>query len=152
MKRLIAIALLVVTLVATAAAESGLYKKCENVKGLTTVYITKQMLKMASSMGPVDEDARAIFKKLDNVMIVTSQNQKGVDHLNKLRNDLSPQKGYEELMRINDDNENVIIVQKPVAGDKKEYAISVIGKGNATMIVVEGTLTLEDLSRLRKGM
>lgn len=154
MKRLIAIAMLVVALVTGAAAESPLYKKCENVKGLTTVYITKQMLQMAATMNPAaDQGAMTLLKdKLDNVMIVTSQNSKGVDYMNQLRNEISAKKGYEQLMRINDDNENVIIVQKPVTADKKEYVISVIGKGYATMIVLEGKLTLEDLSRLSKGL
>ena len=153
MKRLIAIAMLVAALVTGAAAESPLYKKCENVKGITTVYITRQMLQMAATMAPKDESAMSLLKdKLDNVMIVTSQNTKGADYMNKLRSEISSQKGYEQLMRINDDNENVVIVQRPVTDDKKEYVISVIGKDHATMIVLEGRLTLEDLSRLSKGV
>lgn len=61
-------------------------------------------------------------------------------------------KKREVLMRINDPNSDVVIFRLPIGEEKSQFAISVLGKDYATMVVIEGILTLEDISRISKGM
>lgn len=155
MKRLLTLLFLTLILCVTVSAQNDIYKKCEKEKSVTTVYISKTMLQMIGDgkAGNVDSGAMALLKdKIDNVVIVNTDNAKGVKFLRDLRKNYMDNKNHEILMQINDPNSDMVMFRIPLNGSKNEYAISVLGKDNAHMIVIEGNLTIEDIARVTKGM
>ncbi len=150
MKRLFTLLLLIATIVAGASAQlNKIYEKCQKEGNVTTVFVSKAMLQMAGSMGPMDSNSLSLLKdKLDNVLIVSSDNQKGVNFITKFRKELSPKAGYSSLMEINDDDSNVVIYQKKLSDNKNEFILSVIQKDSSTMIVMDGSITLDDVTKM----
>ncbi|MCM1355508.1 MAG: DUF4252 domain-containing protein [Staphylococcus sp.] len=153
MKRLFTLILLVVSIMIPAMAQNVILKKCEKIKELTTVYISKQMLEMAANAGVANAGAfDMLTNKLDEVIIVNSENVKGISILTKMRSDFTPKKGYEVLMQINDGKDNIVIYRSKKTDTKNEYIVSVLEEKEAVLIVVTGNLTMEDLTKISSSM
>ncbi len=155
MRRFISLLLLLIAFHSTAFAQTDLYKKCEKEKSITSVYISKAMLQLVgdAEMGNIDNGAMLLLKdRVDNVLILNSDNATGVKFLSGLRTEFMNNKNREILMQINDPASDVVMFRLPLSKEKNQYAISVLGKGYATMIVIEGILTLEDIARVTRGL
>lgn len=154
MKRFITFLLLIFVLDAPAFAQSDLYKICEKEKSITSVYISKAMLQLVGEgeMGSIDNGAMVLMKeKIDNVLILNADNPAGVKFLRGLRAEFMSNKDRAILMQINEPISDVVMFRLPMGEKKNQYAISVLGKNYATMIVVEGILTLDDFARATSG-
>lgn len=153
MKRLFTLLLLVVAITMSALAQNAILTKCEKIKELTTVYISKAMLEMAANAGVANAGAfDMLTNKLDEVIIVNSENAKGISILTKMRSDFTPQNGYEVLMQINDGKDNVVIYRSKKTATKNEYIVSVLEEKEAVLIVVIGNLTIEDLTKISSSL
>ncbi len=155
MRRFLSFLLLLSAFHATVLAQADLYKRCEREKSITSVYISKAMLQLVgdAEMGNIDNGAMVLLKdKVDNVLILNSDNAAGVKFLTGLRTEFMNNKNRDILMQINDPASDVVMFRLPLGKDKNQYAISVLGKGYATMIVIEGILTLEDIARVTRGL
>lgn len=155
MKRLQMIFFFILTVNAMVFAQTDLYSRCEKEKSITSVQISKAMLQMMvnENLDNIDKGAIAMLKdKIDNVLILNTDNSTGVKFLSGLRTEFMSNKKREILMRINDKNSDVVIFRLPIGKERSQFAISVLGKDYATMVVVEGILTLEDITRISKGM
>lgn len=118
-------------------------------KSLTTVYVTRAMLDMVVNTQPLDERTKALLSEnIDNVLIVTSEVDKGIEFLAKLSKDFTSKNGYEMLMQINDGKENVNVYQKKISVGNNQYVVSVRSEKESVMIVMEGMLKLEDMVRM----
>ena len=149
MKRIFIIIMLALAVAVNAHADTSLYEKCEKQKNLTTVYVTRAMLDMVVNTQPLDERTKALLSEnIDNVLIVTSEVDKGIEFLAKLRKDFTSKNGYEMLMQINDGKENVNVYQKKISAGKNQYIVSVRSEKESVMIVMEGMLKLEDIVRM----
>lgn len=149
MKRIFIIIMLALAVAVNAHADTSLYEKCEKQKSLTTVYVTRAMLDMVVNTQPLDERTKALLSEnIDNVLIVTSEADKGIEFLAKLRKDFTSKNGYEMLMQINDGKENVNVYQKKISAGNNQYIVSVRSEKESVMIVMEGMLKLEDIVRM----
>lgn len=149
MKRIFIIIMLALAVAVNAHADTSLYEKCEKQKNLTTVYVTRAMLDMVVNTQPLDERTKALLSEnIDNVLIVTSEVDKGIEFLAKLRKDFTSKNGYEMLMQINDGKENVNVYQKKISAGNNQYIVSVRSEKESVMIVMEGMLKLEDIVRM----
>lgn len=154
MKR-IAICLIFLTALFTSAmAQSDIYKKCEKEKSVTTVYVTKPMLQMmASNSSQMDASAMTMLRdKIDNVLIINADNSAGISFLTALREEFSKNKKAELLMQINDAGSQMRLYSIPLSKQNNQYFLSVLAGKHATTIVIEGTLTLDEISRITKGL
>ena len=111
MKRILTLLMLALTLCTSASAQNDLYKKCEKEKSVTTVYMSKAMLQMVGKeMGSVDDGAIALLKnRIDNMLIINTDNAKGVKFISELRNDFMDTKNREILMQIKDANSDMVM-------------------------------------------
>ena len=122
MKRIFIIIMLALAVAVNAHADTSLYENCEKQKSLTTVYVTRAMLDMVVNTQPLDERTKALLSEnIDNVLIVTSEVDKGIEFLAKLRKDFTSKNGYEMLMQINDGKENVNVYQKKISVGNNQY-------------------------------
>ena len=154
MKRIITCLILALSLCASAASQSDIYKKCEKEKSLTTVYITRAMLQMlpSSNMGKMDSVTISLLRdKIDNVLIVNADKPKGIEFLKNLRKDFSNDKNSEVLMQINEENSEMRLYCTSLGNGKSQYLLSVFGGSHATAIIIEGSLTLDEIMRMTNG-
>ncbi len=146
-------AIAMITAVA-ASAQTPFFKKCEDAKGITTVLVTKAMLKMAGKMGgnaQMDSFAKSLVgEKLDCVEVITSDNAEGFKFLSKQIKMFDKKNGYNMLMKVNDDGDDVKILSSDLGDGKSRYVVIAAEPSEMSVIIMEGTLTLEDVTRCTK--
>lgn len=135
-----------------AWAQSPFFSECENNKNVTTVFITKAMLQMASELPDVNGNQMALLRdKIDNVQIVTSDNPSGRKFMEKHIDRFSSAKGYELLMQVKEDDENVKISRLSLGDGKYRYVIVVKEPQELAVIIAEGRLSISDMKNFKGG-
>ena len=143
MKRQIIFMLLTVFCAMGTFAQSKFFEKCEKIKGVTTVYVSKAMLQMAGDANVTDDmNLSAVIKKLNSLEVINAESSASVVELNK--------NGYEIMMSVNDDEQNVKIYMKKMANNTNEYVILVEESDEVLVVLMNGTLTLDEATKAVK--
>lgn len=147
MKKIFLALIIIMTSVAAVGAQ-GLAKKCSTIENVTTITITKSMLRLAAgamNSGPVDIEG--LVDKLDQVELVTVEDNAGIPAVKKvIKAYLSSKGGFEELLNITDSDQTVTLYMKSDSNGKNQYVILVDEKTEVTAMLLIGCLTPEDVS------
>ncbi|WP_301754941.1 DUF4252 domain-containing protein [uncultured Muribaculum sp.] len=153
MKRQIIFMLLTVFCAMGTFAQSKFFEKCEKIKGVTTVYVSKAMLQMAGDANVTDDmNLSAVIKKPNSLELINAESPASVVELNKLIKELNinQKNGYEIMMSVNDDEQNVKIYMKKMANNTNEYVILVEESDEVLVVLMNGTLTLDEAAKAVK--
>ena len=144
MKRLF-ITLVATLLVAlTLSAQENVFEKYADTEGVTTVYISKKMFNMMKDVKSEDLNLGTLSGKINDMQILTCEDKGTVAKLRKDIAYISPDNGYEELMRVREEGERITIYAKE--GKKEnEYILLVDDSEELVLIQINGQLTLEEL-------
>lgn len=140
----ILLSLLLLALVSSgASAQSAFFKECEKLPGVETVYISKLMLGMASKSGVSagNVDVTSLVDKLDGLEIINAEG----DAVKKLEKKLEPLTGYETLMSVNSDDDNVKILFKDLGNGHSELRLIAREPNELSVIIFPGTMTMEEV-------
>lgn len=131
-------------------AQSAFFKKCDNLDGVTTVYISKTMMKFAKNMkmGGDGMNFAPIIQKVDNIEIVTSESEPGITRIRKEAQVFNAKSGYEELMKVNDSGEKVTILSKTGGKTENEFVIFADEGKELSVIIIRGPLTVDDIAKV----
>lgn len=150
MKKIIMMTLLV--LVCTGAkAQLEVFDKYEDTKGVTTVFVSKAMLNLAGGLAALGE--KKIGKmagKMDGIRVLNCERKSLIPEIKKAAQAVYKRDQYEEMMRVNDDGQRVIIYQRPLKGGKSEFALLSTDGEQLSIINITGTITLEDMKQFTK--
>ena len=127
--------------------QQSFFDKYADMDGVTSVYITKSMLSLFPK-GQTNVNGiniGDIASRLDNIQILSADEQPIVDKLRKETSDINTRNGYEELMRVREDGEKTTIYFKDGKKDKKEFVLLVDEKNEFTIISIVGDLTLQEI-------
>ena len=127
--------------------QQSFFDKYAEMDGVTSVYITKSMLSLFPK-GQTNVNGiniGDIASRLDNIQILSADEQPIVDRLRKETSDINTRNGYEELMRVREDGEKTTIYFKDGKKDKKEFVLLVDEKDEFTIISIVGDLTLQEI-------
>lgn len=131
-----------------------LIDKYAGMEDVTHVYISKTMLNMAPNIKMDGVDISNIINKLDNLQILTCRLRRNSKYTNlrvELEEIITPENGYEELMRMKQGDESVIICTRELKGRKKrEFLLYRKEQVELVLLVFRGTLTLEELKDVVK--
>lgn len=147
MKRTYIIAILTTLCSVCCYGQQSFFDKYAEMEGVTSVYITKSML----SLFPKGQtkvngvNIGDIASRLDNIQILSSDEQPIISRLRKETSDINTRNGYEELMRVREDGEKTTIYFKDGKKDKKEFVLLVDEKDEFTIISIVGDLTLQEI-------
>ena len=151
MKQLLTFALMML-LSTGAQAQKEVFDKYEDTKGVSTVFVSKAMLNLAGGFAALgDKKLGRLAGKMDNIRIL---NCEGKGLVEKIKHDAQAaygKNGYEEMMRMNEDGERVVIYQRALKGGKSEFALFTVGDTELSIINISGTITLEDMKLIPKG-
>ena len=94
--------------------QQSFFDKYAEMDGVTSVYITKNMLSLFPK-GQTNVNGiniGDIASRLDNIQILSTDEQPIVDKLRKETSHINTRNGYEELMRVREDGEKTTIYFK----------------------------------------
>ena len=147
MIRTFIITLLITLCSVCSYGQQSFFDKYAEMEGVTSVYITKSMLSLfpkgQTSVNGVN--IGNIASRLDNIQILSADEQSIIDKLRKETSVINTQNGYEELMRVRENGEKTTIYFKDGKKDKKEFVLLLDEKDEFTIISIVGDLTLQEI-------
>lgn len=150
MKRKIIITLCTLLFAITLSAQENIFEKYENMKGVTTIYISPKMFGIIKELKALDSSnvkIDQIINKLSSLHILSCENK---EVATKLRNEtahIDKDKNYEKLMKVKEENEHISIYMKE--GEKNdEYVLLIDDTDEFTIMIFKGKLTLEDIQKV----
>ena len=147
MIRTFIITLLITFCSVSSYGQQSFFDKYAEMDGVTSVYITKSMLSLfpkgQASVNGVN--IGNIASRLDNIQILSADEQPIIDKLRKETSGINSRNGYEELMRVREDGEKTTIYFKDGKKDKKEFVLLMDQKDEFTIISIVGDLTLQEI-------
>lgn len=148
MKKFLAILFVALFSCTMMSAQSALFKKYENVKGVTTVYISKALLGLVPKLEAGDMDISAIASKLDHVQVLTCERPSLVKEIKETAIEQLSKGGYNILMTVRDGDEQTIIYGKSLGKGKNEFVLLEIEKNEINIVNISGSIPLEDIKRI----
>ena len=150
MIRIFIITLLMTLCSICSYGQQSFFDKYAEMEGVTSVYITKSMLSLfpKGQTNVNGVNIGNIASRLDNIQILSADEQPIIDKLRKETSGINTRNGYEELMRVREDGEKTTIYFKDGKKDKKEFVLLVDKKDEFTIISIVGDLTLQEIQRI----
>ena len=137
--------LLAVTVFSSMAQITKFFDKYSDVDGVTSVRVSKAMLEMMPDMKTEGMDMRGLAGKLDNILILTTENASMAANLSKDAAASIDTKGCEELLSVNEGKERTKIYMKKNANDVNQYLILNEDKSEFNAILITGKITPADI-------
>ncbi|MBD5214600.1 MAG: DUF4252 domain-containing protein [Bacteroidales bacterium] len=126
----------------------GLAKMCSNIEGVTTITITKQMMGFLSQMPTEMVDFEALADKLNQVEFVTVTDEDKLKEVEaRVLNYLGSHRYYEEMLSFRDGTEKINLYAWKAPSGENEYLILIIEPYEVTAVLLQGTLTPEDVGK-----
>ena len=141
-----------------AKAQLDSFEKLTDMKGVTTVYISKAMLGMisdvdGSKMSMDGVDIGDVVKKLTSITVLTSENADVAKAFKKVFAEVKSNKAFEPLMLTkSDESRTAIYAKEGNAKNNEESEILVTienDKDNRHVLVrLTGSMTLTDIQKI----
>ena len=129
-----------------------LFEKYSGKEGYTSVYISKYMFSLFSSINPDDKELNQAVSGLSSIKILaTEATVKGINFHNEIMKEL-PSKDYKELMVIREKDQDLKFLVKDVGGKIVELLLIIGGKDNALICIQGEDINLKNISNLSKSM
>lgn len=147
-KILFAIVLMLTTI--TASAQVKAFEKYSDTEGVTYVYISKALLRMAGAFNMPSApgtNMKNIIPKVDAIQIITSMEDDMASRLKREAENIVKSQNYELLMQVDDDGDKVRIYHHE---GKKQSAIIMLTTSDDETVVIAftGTFTLKDVESM----
>ena len=154
MKRIYIFSLLLTLSTFICQAQQSFFDKYAEMDGVSSVYITKSMLKMFPSMsGKINGvDVGNLASKLENIQILSADEPNIIEQLRKDTKHISTKNGYEELMRVRDDGDKTTIYFKEKKKNSEFILITDEGNEFTIVSIIGGDLTLKDIQDMTTKM
>ncbi len=144
---------LVIAVCATAtSAQSKFFEACEQLDGVSTVYISKAMLEFAG-MSDIDCDnvnISAFASKLDGVEIINAE-KASRKRVKELASTLVKEKNCQNLMRVKDGVETVNMYFNELPRQRTEFIIISDEPVEFSIIILTGTMTMKEVVKTVKN-
>lgn len=151
MKRIYTFALLLAIAIVGASAQiTEFFERYSNTDGVTSVFISKSLLRMMPDIKTEGVEVKEIADKLESIRILTTEDKSMAA---KLREDATKNlrlKGYEELLRVNEGDEKTGIFMKTGEKNVNEYLIINQETDEFNAILITGRITPSDIQKMVK--
>lgn len=131
-----------------ANAQQTFFDKYENAKGVTIIYISKAMLSMGANLEAGKSDIGRIARKLEYLQILTCERPSMIPAIKEAALDAFRKEGFERIMQIREDGENVMIYQKTRKNKTSEFSLLNVGGDELQVINMVGDVTLKEIKEL----
>ena len=143
MKKFIIMALLGLT-GTTANAQKEVFQKYQDKDGVTTVHVPKFLMRMA---GRFDNEAKKLTDRINDIRIMSCENSNMAKKIKQDALAAYRSQGYEEMLRVKEDGEQIRIYQRTLKNGKNEFALLAEDEELA-IINVTGRLSIDDVRNI----
>lgn len=143
-------ACMVISVTAYGQSVENVLKQISNIKGVTTVYLSKSMLGSIKNTKPSGFNIGAVSSKLNYLEIITSDKKRDISSIRRLAKIIYNSPDYEQLMRIKEDDEYIYICKK-TTGKTTNVIMLIDEEDEFTIIHLDGIMSLADIQALTKG-
>jgi hypothetical protein len=136
-------------------AQDKLFEKLEDQKNITQVTVTKALLNMmpeiTTSVDMNRINVKKIIAKLEQIDIFSTEEKSAKDMMVKEATEyFRNNKSYEVLMKIKDDNENVVFYGQREGETFKSLTMFIVEDNECTLIRLLGIFSLKDIQEITK--
>ncbi len=143
MKKYIIMALL--GLMGTKAyAQKEVFQKYQDKEGVTTVHVPKFLMRIA---GRFDNKSKELTDRINDIRILSCENSNIAKNIKQDALAAYRSLGYEEMLRVKEDGEQIRIYQRGLKNGKSEFALLAEDE-ELTIINVTGRLSLDELQAI----
>ena len=136
------------------SAVDKVFDKYSGKEGYTTVYISSFMFNLLNSLD-VDDPEYNEFKKatsgINSIKILT-QDGGNSESFGKELLEMLPRSEYQEMMKVKDEEEEVLFLARESGGKISEILLIVSGGSDDVLIAITGDIDLESLSSIASGL
>lgn len=130
-------------------AQDDLFKKYEDVNGVTSVYISKAMFQLMPESAKMDHiDMKDMIDKINSLQVLTTDKKETAGRMESDFRDAV--KGYTELMRVKDDGDTVFFYTRQKGEIIEELILLVTEPDEFTTIRITGNFTIEDIQKMTR--
>lgn len=150
MKKYILILIMFATTMLGAMAQESFAKQFKGKDGYSCVTIGKAALKMMPAQSRKNLKVGRVADKIDRLEIVSANNEESSARLSEACNYWIEKDGFESLIDVDDNGEQASIMMKS-NGKNNIYLLLANEKRNTSVIIIYGTLTLEEIREMTGG-
>lgn len=142
--------LFALAVISVSAQVSKLFDQYSDTKGVTSVYISKAMIRMMPDIKTNGLEINGMAEKLNSVRVLTTENPDMVAKMSKDMNTEIKKDSYEILLSANDNGEKATIYLKTEANGINNYLIVAQESRELSIVLISGTLTPTDIQKMNK--
>ena len=128
-----------------------IFNKYSGLQGITSVRISPGMFSMLANMDKGDDELRSLASSVTSLLILHAPNAAvqthSLDFYNEVLKDLTVEH-YNELMRVNSAEQQVLILADEDGGMIRELIMLVGGTGDNALICIKGNIDMKKVSSL----
>lgn len=151
MKKIITVLIFCIIAI-TASAQSSFFKKCEDYKGVSSVYISKAMLQFAGTdnIDCGNVNISSLASKLDGIEIINADSH-NMETVSLMAKDMLQTSGCEKLMQVKDNEETVNMYLRNLPKGRTEFIIIAKERQEISVIILSGTMTIDEVVKAVKN-
>lgn len=136
-----------------AQAQDKMYEKFSGNKDISTVFISKALLSMASGMDMGGMNIKGLTSKLERMEIYTSESKNAMKLMASEMEAVKKNKVYETLMTVKEEDDITnFYALKSSDGKFKEMIMHISDADECTIIRIVGNFTMEDIQSVTQDM
>ena len=147
------LSVMTVTLTGQRSPVDDLFEKYNGREGFTSVYISSKMFSLLSRIDSEDQEFQNLVTRIKGIRILTidsAKNVSGINFSSELLRKLNTS-GYEELMTVKEENEEVRFMIREIGGKIAELVMITGGEGSS-VVSISGDLDLKTIADLSGKM
>lgn len=148
MKKLLII-LLLTAICAVSHAQNDLFRKYEETKDVTIVYISKTMMNMFPSISVGNNKIEKISRKLDMLRILSCNRPSLIPSIRNFAVAIYKNNHYQLLMQKDENGEKSSIYKRGLGKNKNEFVLLSVERNELSIINVIGNVSLNDIRHLQ---
>lgn len=147
---IMSLAVMSLTLMAQGPVDR-VFTKYSQVEGVTSVQVSRAMMNMLSNVDNEDENFKTLVQSVNSINILHVPETHGgngkIDFYKEIIQDLPTEK-YNELMRVNSSEQNILFLVEENGGLAREFLVVVGGRKENVLISIRGNLDMSKLASL----
>lgn len=143
---------ILISLTAVMVKAETFFESCENIPGITTVYVSKAMISLAGDLNIKSDniDFNSIAANIEGLWVITAEDNEAKILKDKAKTAFKDN-GYEKLMSVREDGETVDILMRSLGSNKNECVIKAFEEDETTIVIITGSFTLQAIAHSVKA-